>query len=106
MKQTAMQDLREDLQLTVETAKDSLSEIENQEIREACQEVVRLTLKNIIKRIDEELLEVERQQIIDTFNQGERYGWDTQASIGNIDAMRSKIPFISLEKYLEQFQNK
>jgi hypothetical protein len=36
MKQTAMQDLREDLQLTVETAKDSLSEIENQEIREAC----------------------------------------------------------------------
>jgi hypothetical protein len=49
---------------------------------------------------------VERKQIIDTFNQGERYGWDTQASIGNIDAMRSKIPFISLEKYLEQFQNK
>jgi len=70
MKQTAMQDLREDLQLTVETAKDALLEIENQEIREACQEVVRLTLKNIIKRIDEELLEIEEQQIIDAYNQG------------------------------------
>ena len=68
MKQTAMQDLREDLQLTVETAKDALLEIENQEIREACQEVVRLTLKNIIKRIDEELLEIEEQQIIDALS--------------------------------------
>jgi hypothetical protein len=70
MKQTAMQDLREDLQLTVETAKDALLEIENQEIREACQEVVRLTLKNIIKRIDEELLEMEEQQIIDAYVDG------------------------------------
>jgi actin-like ATPase involved in cell morphogenesis len=70
MKQTAMQDLREDLQLTVETAKDALLEIENQEIREACQEVVRLTLKNIINRIDEELLEMEKQQIIEAHTQG------------------------------------
>ena len=70
MKQTAMQDLREDLQLTVETAKDALLEIENQEIREACQEVVRLTLNNIIKRIDEELLEMEKQQIIEAHTQG------------------------------------
>jgi hypothetical protein len=67
MKQTSMQDLREDLQLTVETAKDALLEIENQEIREACQEVVRLTLNNIIKRIDEELLEMERRQIMDAY---------------------------------------
>lgn len=59
---TAMQDLREDLILTQISAKESLLEIENQEIREACQEVVRLTLSNIIKRIDEELLEIERQQ--------------------------------------------
>ena len=44
--------------------------------------------------------EMEKQQIMDAFNQGERYGWDTQASIENIDEMRSKIPFISLEKYL------
>jgi hypothetical protein len=61
---TAMQDLREDLQLTIETAKDALLEIENEDTRIACQEVVRLTLNNIIKRIDEELLEMEKQQII------------------------------------------
>jgi hypothetical protein len=61
MKQTAMQDLREDLILTQEKVNDSL-QIHNKEIREACQEVVRLTLSNIIKRIDEELLEMEKQQ--------------------------------------------
>jgi len=62
MKQTVMQDLREDLILTQTSAKDALIEIENQEIRKACQEVVRLTLSSIIKRIDEELLEMEKQQ--------------------------------------------
>ena len=61
---TAMQDLRKDLQETIETAKDALMEIENEAIRTACQEVVRLTLKNIIKRIDEELLEAEKKQLI------------------------------------------
>ena len=60
---TAMQDLREDLQLTIKTAKDALLEIENEDTRVACQEVVRLTLKNIIKRIDDELLEMEKQQM-------------------------------------------
>ena len=59
-----MQDLKEDLQETIKTAKDALLEIENEEIRTACQEVVRLTLKNIIKRIDEELLESEKKQLI------------------------------------------
>ena len=69
MKQTAMQDLREDLILTEVSAKEPLLEIKNQEIREACQEVVSLTLKNIIKRIDEELLEMEKEQIIHAYNQ-------------------------------------
>jgi hypothetical protein len=82
MKQTAMQNLREDLILTQISVKESLLEIKNQEIREACQKVVSLTLKNIIKRIDEELLETEKQQIIRTFtfaeysiciNSGEEY---------------------------------
>lgn len=50
----------------------------------------------------EEVLQI----IKNAFNQGERYGWDTQFSIGNIDEMKSKIPFISLEKYLETFKNK
>ena len=70
---TVMQDLRNDLILTQTSAKESLLEIENQEIRKACQEVVRLTLKNIIKRIDEELLETEKQQIIVAYDKGNRY---------------------------------
>lgn len=65
MKQSAMQDLREDLMFTIDSTKEALLEIENLAIRTACQEVVRLTLKNIIKRIDDELLEMEKQQIID-----------------------------------------
>lgn len=60
---TAMQDLREDLILTRTLAEESLLEIENQEVRKACQEVVRLTFNNIIKRINDELLELEKQQI-------------------------------------------
>jgi hypothetical protein len=63
---TAMQDLREDLILTQEKVNHSL-QINNKVLREACQEVVRLTLSNIIKRIDEELLEMEKQQIIDAY---------------------------------------
>lgn len=90
MKQTAMQDLREDLVLTEVSAKESLLEIENQEIREACQKVVSLTLKNIIKRIDEELLEIEKQQIIVAYDKGNRYMFEQSG-----------------EKYYnEQFKNK
>jgi hypothetical protein len=69
-KQTAIQDLREDLFDTIETGNDALLEIENKEIRLICQEVLRLTLNNIIIRIDEELLETEKQQIIDAWSNG------------------------------------
>jgi len=71
---TAMQDLREDLTLTIDSAKDALLEIENEAIRTACQEVVRLTLKDIIERIDDELLEMEKKQIIDAFKSGDCNG--------------------------------
>lgn len=65
MKQTAMQDLKEDLILTKSKVKDALLEIENAEIKDACVKVVELTLNNIIKRIDDELLEMEKKQIIE-----------------------------------------
>lgn len=91
MKQTAMQDLREDLILTEVSAKEPLLEIKNQEIREACQEVVSLTLKNIIKRIDEELLEMEKEQIIHTYNQSWHF--------------RDK-PYETAEKYYNETFNK
>jgi hypothetical protein len=76
MKQTAMQDLRGDLILTIDSSKEGLLEIENVAIRKACQEVVRLTLKKIIKRIDDELLEMEKQQIIDAYDQGSEAGYE------------------------------
>ena len=62
MKQTVLQELRQDLVDTKLSAKQALENIQNEEKRNACQEVVRLTLNNIIKRIDEELLELEKEQ--------------------------------------------
>jgi hypothetical protein len=35
-----------------------------------------------------------------SFNAGERYGWDSQKSIANIDEMREIIPFKSKEDFL------
>jgi len=68
MKQTAMQELKSDLVLTKETTKNSFLEIENQEIRKVCIGVVEITLNAIIKRIDTELLAMEKEQIMDTWN--------------------------------------
>lgn len=71
MKQTAMQNLKQDLQETINTANNALLEIENKDIRFICQEVVKITLNRIIIRIDDELLEMEKQQIVDGCNQTE-----------------------------------
>jgi flagellar motor component MotA len=54
---TAMQELRDDLVLTLETGNEALNEINDPFIREACQKLVELTLNEIIKRIDDELLD-------------------------------------------------
>ena len=62
---TAMQELRDDLVLTLETGNEALNEINDPFIREACQKLVELTLNEIIKRIDDELLEMEKEQKID-----------------------------------------
>ncbi len=61
---TAMQELRDDLVETLKTGDDALNEIKDKSIRESCQKVVQLTLESIIKRIDEELLEMEKEQKI------------------------------------------
>lgn len=62
---TAMQELRDDLVMTLETGDEALNKIKDKSIRESCQNVVQLTLESIIKRIDEELLEMEKEQKID-----------------------------------------
>lgn len=61
---TAMQELRDDLVETLKTGNEALNEIKDKSIRESCQKVVQLTLESIIKRIDEELLEMEKEQMI------------------------------------------
>jgi hypothetical protein len=62
---TAMQELRDDLVATLKTGDEALYEIKDKSIRESCQKVVQLTLESIIKRIDEELLEMEKEQMIE-----------------------------------------
>lgn len=68
---TALQDLREDLQLSIDSSNEALNEIEDVKVRLACQEMVKLTLKNVIKRIDEELLETEKNQLVEAYDQAE-----------------------------------
>jgi hypothetical protein len=69
-KQTAMQDLRDDLVDSVESSLKALEEIEDGIVRQACQMVVKNTLDAIIKRVDGELLEMEKEQIEDAHEIG------------------------------------
>jgi len=69
---TAMQELRDDLVMTLKTGDEALNEIKDKSIRESCQKVVQLTLESIIKRIDEELLEMHKEQIVNAHYQGYR----------------------------------
>jgi hypothetical protein len=70
MKQTAMQELRNDLVEAKEKSITVLNDMSNEIIRNYCQEAVKLTIESIIKGIDDELLEIEKQQIIDAFKRG------------------------------------
>jgi hypothetical protein len=70
-KQTAMMDLRADLVKSIESSLQALSEINDPELRAACQNVVSIALKAVIKRIDDELLPMEREQIIDAHCDGQ-----------------------------------
>ena len=92
-----MQDLREDLVASIDSAKEALSGIENQVVRSACQEVARLTLKQIINRIDDELLEKEKQQIIDAWENG----YDHGACVNE-----DEDKYHGIQYYNEQFNNK
>lgn len=70
-KLTAMQDLREDLQLAIESANNALNDIIDEKTREHCQLVVKITIGNILIRIDNELLKLEKEQIIDACDYGD-----------------------------------
>jgi len=64
---TAMQELKSDLLTAIYTCNEALKEIKDLRTREACQGVVTLTIDNILNRIDNELLEMEKEQIIKAY---------------------------------------
>lgn len=71
MKQeTPLADLKEDLIQAIETGCDALNDIENLPIRNACKEVLEITLNTVIKHIDTELLPKEKAVITDTYDDG------------------------------------
>ncbi len=86
-KLTAMQDLKEDLQLAIESANNALNDIDNEQTREQCQLVVKITIGNILKRIDNELLKLEKEQIVDGYVEGckQTYGYDEPNTNPNYD---------------------
>jgi len=67
---TAMQEIKSDLLTTIDTSNEALESIKDLRIKEACQKVVTLTLHHILKRIDAELLEKEKRQIVKAFDNG------------------------------------
>ena len=64
---TAMQELKSDLLTAIDTCNEALEEINDLQTREACQAVVKITIDNILKRIDAELLYLEKEQIMDAY---------------------------------------
>ena len=67
---TAMQDLKEDLELAIDSANDALNDIIDETTRSRCKMVVKITIGDILKRINNELLEKEKQQIVDAYYSG------------------------------------
>jgi len=71
---TAMQELKSDLLTAIGTCNVALEEIKDLQTRKACQAVVNLTIDNILNRIDTELLEMEKEQIMQAFGNGKING--------------------------------
>lgn len=69
-KQTAMSNLLEDLKLTKFSTKESIDIINDKFISKTINEYVQTTLDSVINRIENELLEMEEEQIIDTWHNG------------------------------------
>lgn len=67
---TAMQDLKEDLQETKITVVEMLKGLNDKQIMETVNEYVQATLDSVIERLDIELLEKEKQQIIEAHEKG------------------------------------
>lgn len=71
---SAMQDLKEDLLESIDSGTEALQEIEDSYIRNICVIMLKKVMTNVVKRIDEELLEMEKNQIQKTYNAGAKFG--------------------------------
>lgn len=78
-----MQDLKEDLLDSKILGYEALQEIEDNSIRDICVIIFEKTIKNIVRRIDEELLEMEKEQIIKANNRGYIVGRNDIAESAN-----------------------
>ena len=67
---TALLLLKEDLIKSIKTSSKALNVIDDKKIRTACKDAVSITINTIIKRIDDELFEVEKNQMRRIYNQG------------------------------------
>ena len=70
MRKTAMQNLKEDLLETIITGKEALNKIQDVNIKSACKTTLETTIQDIINRIDNELLEMEKDIITEAYSQG------------------------------------
>jgi hypothetical protein len=100
---TAMQELRDDLVLTLENGNEALNEISDPFIRETCQKLVEITLNEIIKRIDDELLgkcysekEVRTAFAIGMDYYTEREVWDKNSPSQKLENLLNKQEIINL----------
>ncbi len=67
---TAMLLLKEDLLETIITGKEALDKIKDVNIKSACKTTLETTIQDIINRIDDELFEIEKNQILKSFEKG------------------------------------
>jgi molecular chaperone GrpE (heat shock protein) len=81
---TAMQELKSDLLTAIDTCNEALEEINDLQTREACQAVVKITIDNILNRIDNELLAMEKEQIMDAYEHGQNNGYMYRDGNSNI----------------------
>ena len=67
---TAILLLKEDLLETIITGKEALDKIKDVNIKSACKTTLETTIQDIINRIDDELFEIEKNQILKSFDKG------------------------------------
>lgn len=67
---TAMQELKEDLQESIDGLPETLRSINDPFVRKTVTDAVLIAYKCVLKRIDDEFLEKEKQQFIEAYDEG------------------------------------